>query len=145
MVDHLASPHLLEVLEGFRRRLGRELSNRALEQAVALRGADGRILDLLGEQGARPTDLAAGAWITKQAITKRIRDLERRGLVDVTPDPADGRAVLVTRTALGDDVWSVAKRAIADIEIDLAAEVGEERYAAFRSVLDELGVHMDDA
>ena len=138
MVDHLPVPHLLAGLEGIRHRLGLELAQRSLGSAVRLRGAEGRILDLLGQHGARPTELADGAWITKQAIGKRIRDLEMRGLVEIAPDPDDRRAVVVTRTPQGDETWAAALAAIAEIERELAAEVGEDRYAAFREVLDEL-------
>ncbi len=138
MVDQLRTRHLLAGLEGIRHRLGDELVRRASADAVRLRGADGRILDLLGDQGARPSELVDGAWISKQAVGKRIRELEARGLVEVEPDPHDGRAVVVSRTELGDRTWAAAMAAIADLERDLASQVGEQRYAIFRSVLDEL-------
>lgn len=138
MVDETELPHVLAGLEGMRQRLGHELTRRSLDDAVRLRGADGRILDLLGDHGARPTELADGAWISKQAIGKRIHDLRQRGMVEIAPDPRDGRAVVVSRTARGDRTWAAALAAIGDIERQLASEVGDERYATFRSVLDEL-------
>lgn len=105
-----------------------------------LRGSEGRILGLVSPDGSRPTSLAEGSWITKQAIGKRVRELEERGLVEVRPDPADGRAVLVHRTAKGDRVRAGAEAKIAELERDLAAEVGEDRYRTFREVLVELGL-----
>ena len=104
-----------------------------------LRGSEGRILDLVRAKGTRPTVLAEGAWITKQAIGKRIRDLEARGLVQLDPDPDDGRAVLVHRTAEGERVRTVIGEQIADLERELREQVGDERYRIFREVLDELG------
>src|SRR3954449_664956 len=96
-------PHLLALLDGFQRRLGREVSTRMRGTGV-LRGSEGRILGLIERDGTRPTSLAEGTWITKQAIGKRVRELEERGLVAVRADPDDGRAVRVHRTAKGERV-----------------------------------------
>jgi len=114
------------------------MSERRAARGPGLRGSEGRILSLIGRHGTRPSVLADGAWISKQAIGKRIHDLAERGLVEVEPDPADGRAVLVRRTAAGDRLLAVANSWIADVERDLASVVGEDRYAVFRQVLDEL-------
>ena len=104
-----------------------------------LRGSEGRILGLILPGGSRPTALAEGSWITKQAIGKRVRDLEERGLVSVRPDPEDGRAVRVHRTRKGESVKATAEVRIAEMERAFAEEVGEDRYRIFREVLDELG------
>jgi DNA-binding MarR family transcriptional regulator len=132
------SPHLLGLLEGFQRRLGREVEQRMRDTGI-LRGSEGRILGLIEPDGTRPTSLAEGSWITKQAIGKRVRELEERGLVAVAPDPEDGRAVRVHRTAAGERVKRHAEERIAELERDFAAEVGEDRYRVFREVLDALG------
>ena len=104
-----------------------------------LRGSEGRILGLIEPDGTRPTSLAEGSWITKQAIGKRVRELEARGLVAIEPDPEDGRAVRVHRTAEGERVKGHAEERVAELERDFAAEVGEDRYRIFREVLDVLG------
>jgi len=130
--------HLLAILEGFQRRLGREVSERMRDTGVQ-RGSEGRILGLIEEAGTRPTALAEGSWITKQAIGKVVREMERRGLVAVEPDPEDRRAVRVHRTAEGERVKATTEARVAELERDLAAEVGEERYRTFREVLRELG------
>ena len=130
--------HLLGLLEGFQRRLGREVAERMRGTGV-LRGSEGRILGLIDAAGTRPTALAEGSWITKQAIGKRVRELEERGLVAVVPDPDDGRAVLVRRTAKGARVKAATEGRIAEMEATFAEEVGTERWQTFREVLDELG------
>lgn len=131
-------PHLLMLLEGFQRRLGREMSTRMHGTGI-LRGSEGRILGLIEPEGTRPTSLAEGTWITKQAIGKRVRQLEERGLVAVQSDPDDGRAVRVRRTAKGERVKATTESRIAELELAFAAEVGEERYRTFCEVLAELG------
>jgi DNA-binding MarR family transcriptional regulator len=132
------SPHLLVLLEGFQRRLEHEVSTRMRGTGI-LRGSEGRILGLIGPGGSRPTTLAEGSWITKQAIGKRIRDLEERGLVVVRPDPDDARAVRVHRTAKGDRAKAATEARVAELEAAFAAEIGAERWRTFRAALDQLG------
>jgi DNA-binding MarR family transcriptional regulator len=133
-----AVPHLLAGLDGLQQRIGAGLARRIGPAQPALRGSQGRILSLIGPRGTRPTVLADGSWITKQAIGKRVQDLATRGLVTVEPDPTDGRAVVVRRTGEGDRLKILIEEQIADLEQEFADLVGPERYAAFRSVLDEL-------
>ena len=131
-------PHLLAGLGGLDQRIDAGLTRRMRGQAL-LRGSEGRILDLIGTDGTRPSVLAEGAWISKQAMGKRIHDLEARGLVTLEPDPLDGRAVIVRRTAEGDRIRMFAREQIADLEREFADLVGVDRYEVFRSVLEELG------
>jgi DNA-binding MarR family transcriptional regulator len=135
---HGTVPHLLAGLEVIQRRLGHELRRRFAGGHLVLRGSEGRILDLVEPAGSRPTALADGAWISKQAIGKRIQDLEARGLVRLGPDPSDGRAVLVHRTDDGERARAYIRSQISQLEEDLGAQVGPERYRVFREVLDEL-------
>jgi DNA-binding MarR family transcriptional regulator len=142
MVDRspaAATTHLLASLEQLDDRLGAGMRARAEAHGIQLRGSEARILDLIGPDGTRPTELAAGAWISKQAITKRISGLEARGLLRLEPDPADGRAVLVHLTADGLRLRDLALALIADLEDELVEQVGIDRYRTFRSILDELG------
>ena len=137
--DPSPSLHVLDAIEWLMRRLGHERARIEASDRPMLRGSQGRILHLLPPEGARPTELAQGDWITKQAIGQRVRELEEMGLVRTEPDPDDGRAVIVRRTPMGD---RTIRRIAADIdamERSWAEEVGEERYAVFRAVLDDLG------
>ena len=141
VVDDLSAAdrvHVLAALGALDRRIDRDMRHLRSPEAAGLRGSHGRILSEIGEEGSRPSALAAG-WISKQAIGQRIRELERRGWVAVSPDPSDGRAVLVHRTEAGERVRQAAVAAIAAMEERWAAAVGAERYATFRAVLDDLG------
>ncbi|GAA4986445.1 MarR family winged helix-turn-helix transcriptional regulator [Kineococcus glutinatus] len=63
-------------------------------QARALRAA-------CEAEGMRVSDLAGRLHIAPRSATEVARDLESRGLVARTPDPRDGRAVLLVATAEG--------------------------------------------
>ena len=133
------STHVLARLEALDRRIAADLRRLLPAETRDLRGSHGRILDLISESGTRPSTLAGGAWITKQAVGKRLRELAEHGLISQVADPADRRAVLVRRTPAGDRVRQTAVGAIGAMEAEWAADVGHERYATFRAVLDELG------
>lgn len=70
-------------------------------------GLDLREYDLLvhlaaaGEAGLRLRDLAARALISRSNVTRRVDDLDRRGLVERRPDPMDGRGVIAVLTPAG--------------------------------------------
>jgi DNA-binding MarR family transcriptional regulator len=143
MVDEEGGPtpgsHVVAAVERLNRRVGADLVRIASPEVAALRGSHHRLLDLIAEEGSRPSALTAGAWISKQAVGQRLRELEQRGLVSFAADPADGRAVVVRRTEAGDQVRRSAQLALAAVERGWADAVGPERYATFRHVLDELG------
>ncbi|MEZ5183654.1 MAG: MarR family transcriptional regulator, partial [Acidimicrobiales bacterium] len=120
------------------RRVGRELPGRLPVDVVGLRGSAGRTLGVLPAGGARPSQLAEGTSITKQAMGERLAEMEQRGWITIEPDPTDGRARIVRRTAEGDRVRAATERAIASVEAELAAQVGATRWATFLEVLGEL-------
>ena len=78
----------------------------------------------------RLTALAAAEHVTQPAMTQLVQRLERDGLVERLPDPADGRAVLVT---------------ITDAGAALSAERRAARADALAAVLDDLGPDEHDA
>jgi DNA-binding MarR family transcriptional regulator len=96
------------------------------------------VLRNLGEDGARPSEIAARAGVTRQAVTKVVRDLERLGLVRRHTDPADGRGVIVRYTERGREGLELARRRMLAIEDELAAQIGAERWAVVRSALEAL-------
>ena len=88
--------------------------------------------------GARPTELADRAQMTKQSMNYLVDYLEACGYVERAPDPMDGRARIVRLTSRG---WAVTDKArqIADqIEHDWAAHIGEQRMADLRRTLNDL-------
>jgi DNA-binding MarR family transcriptional regulator len=98
----------------------------------------GVVLRNLGDDGARPSELAARAQLTRQAITKVVDDLERLDLVRRDPDPEDGRGVVVRYTDRGRAGLAVARDRMRELEEEFAARVGADRWADVRAVLETL-------
>ena len=92
----------------------------------------------LGEDGARPSELAAHANVTRQAVTKVVADLERLGIVRRDPHPADGRGMIVRYTDRGLAGLDIARQRMLELEADYAARIGAARSAEARTILETL-------
>jgi DNA-binding MarR family transcriptional regulator len=107
----------------------------AAEGHEDLRFADGFVFQhLLG--GPLPVGaLAHRLGVSQQAASKSVADLERRGYISRTPDPADARARLVTLTDRGHDAIAGARRHRAAVTEELADRLGPRRVEAARRLL----------
>lgn len=76
--------------------------------------------------GARLTELARLAGMTKQSMGNLVDQCEAWGLVTRQPDPLDARARLIVFTPLGLDWLAAFKNAVAQAEAEFRAAVGNE-------------------
>jgi len=67
-------------------------------------------------EGLRLTELAARAGVTKQAMSELVTDLVKLGYLQTKPDPADGRAKLITFADRGRHAVDAAKKAFGTID-----------------------------
>jgi DNA-binding MarR family transcriptional regulator len=96
------------------------------------------VLRHLGEEGARPSEIAARAQVTRQAITKVLDELERLNLVRRESDPDDGRGVIAYYTPYGLTGLRIARARMDELEREFAAKVGMKRWETTRAVLERL-------
>lgn len=80
----------------------------------------------LPEAGARLTDLARHAGMTKQAMGALVSQCEAWGMVTRENDPTDARARRVAFTATGLAWLAAYQAAVAHTEDELRAAVGDE-------------------
>jgi DNA-binding MarR family transcriptional regulator len=88
--------------------------------------------------GRRATELAEEAQMTKQAMGYLITYLEQRSYVRRAPDPADGRASLITLSERGEQVERVAKQKAEEIEDAWAYLLGKDRLQELNRALSDL-------
>lgn len=100
------------------------LSNLAARQQIG--AAHIHITRHLPLQGARLTDLATQAGMSKQAMGSLVTACEAWGLVRREPDPLDGRAQRIVFTAVGLAWLAGFQRAVAQAEAEFQAAVGVE-------------------
>jgi len=103
-----------------------------------LRPAHAPVLQLLAPSGSRATELAGQLGVSKQAVGQLVSELEQCGYLERIPDPRDGRAQLVQRTARGWEVNRATRRAVQDLQDEWAQWVGEGRVVELRATLAEL-------
>jgi len=99
------------------------------------------VLRALSARPQRITELAACEGVTQPAITLLVNRLEDRGWVARGADPADRRAVLVTLTDAGRDVFDTLRaeyRALLHEEMATLDDGEVETLARAIDVLDEL-------
>ena len=95
--------------------------------------------------GLRPSELAARNQLSKQTINDLLKDLEKRGYLERTLDPTDGRARIVRLTKRGWDLNQVLSDMSFATEREWAQVIGEKRYDEFRSTLCELVAYTSPA
>lgn len=132
-------PHLGVLLQRVRRAIDDEVGWRITRAGFDnIRTGHGPVFTFLRLDGARLTELAARARMTKQAMGELVRELELLGYVERAPDPNDGRARIIRFTAKGRRADEVGILAIRDIECEWAAAVGPAPMDALRSTLTAL-------
>src|SRR5437763_2840064 len=91
-----------------------------------------------GPQGARPSELAARLRISKQALNYLLGELERLGYLERRADPDDLRSRRVALTRRGKAAAYTIRDAVREIERDWEKQLGRERFAQLRALLQEL-------
>ena len=92
-----------------------------------------------------PLSLARAMQVTKGTMTNTLGKLEAKGLVAIAPDPADGRAKLVSLTAAGLALRQAAIAALAPDLESLLGEFGERRFARATPFLAQVRDYLDRA
>jgi len=96
------------------------------------------VFQYMAQGRGRAVELAEQAQMTKQAIGYLISYLEQQGYLERAPDPADGRAAIITLTERGAQLEMVAKRLAAEIEDDWARLLGGDRLQELHLALTDL-------
>lgn len=90
----------------------------------------------LGDGGALPQKaLAQAAAIEQPTMAATLSRMERDGLVDRRPDPADGRGALFSLTPAAMKKARAVQRAIATVNADALRDLKDEDAEAFLAML----------
>jgi DNA-binding MarR family transcriptional regulator len=118
-----------------------ELARRGFEE---VRPGFSVVLRNLPPAGARVTDLAARASMTKQSMGYLVDQMAVAGLVEITPDLNDRRAKTVRLTRRGHEVVVTGVELAAAYEARLAEMLGKRKMTELRKVLTELYDRLED-
>ena len=96
------------------------------------------VLRYPGPEGRRPSDLAAEAGMSRQAMNYLLGQLEAAGYLVRADDPDDRRSKRIRLTDRGDAVRWTIRATVAGIEAELETELGTEHFTQLRERLAEL-------
>jgi DNA-binding MarR family transcriptional regulator len=99
-----------------------------------------RVLGMVPPEGVGVTGLAARCGMTVQGAGQLVTVMVDSGHLEVQRDTQDGRRRRVHRTARGHDLVLRSAATVHAMEERWAREVGVERYAVFRGVLEQLAL-----
>ena len=103
------------------------------------------VLGNIDTEGTRIAGLADRLGVTRQAVSQMVTELEKRGWVERSPDPEDGRAILVRHTSSGRTMLLDALEQMDDIERGYAATIGDKRMRSLKQSLLAIAAAADPA
>jgi DNA-binding MarR family transcriptional regulator len=128
---------LIAIVDRLTRLLANDMLTAAQDRGHAqIRPGHNPVFATLPREGARASDMAHRAGITKQSMGEAIRDMVDLGLVQMSQDPSDRRAKLVTWTEKGLAVAQDGKRHMYELEQLWTEKFGEQEYETTREVLE---------
>jgi DNA-binding MarR family transcriptional regulator len=121
----------LEVSVGYVLKQAQAALRAAMDEAlgpVGLTVSQYSCLELLGQRpGLSGSELARGAFVSRQSMNQVLRGLEDRGLLARPPTAAHGRALPTELTSAGRAALRTASSAVAEIEQRMLAPLDGER------------------
>lgn len=82
-----------------------------------------------------PVEIAKALGVSKQAVHRTIADLVTAGLVELQPDPNDGRAKKAIPTGDGIALGLAANSILQEVEQKLASRIGKSEGLQLRKIL----------
>ncbi len=86
-------------------------------------------------EGTRISEIARRSRVSKQTVGELIAGCESENLVRIVPDATDGRAKIVTFTALGKSIIVAEREIMEKMDAQLAKLLGKEKLADLRATL----------
>ena len=96
------------------------------------------VLQWPSPDGLRPSELAAQARMTKQAMNYLLGNMQQAGYLTRAKDPDDRRSRRIRLTARGHAVTEAMREIVREVEADWERELGAEPFAELRTLLGEL-------
>ena len=96
------------------------------------------VLRYPGPENRRPSELAADARMTKQAMNYLLGQMQQLGYLTRDDDPEDQRFKRVHLTERGHTVARTIRKTVAEIEAELERELGPAEFEKLRELLVQL-------
>lgn len=81
------------------------------------------------------SEVARRMGISRQAVYKVTRDLQKHGVLELIDDPNDGRQKVIAMTKLGEQIALDARECLVAVEAQLATRIGNKDLESLRAAL----------
>ncbi len=93
--------------------------------------------------GTNNNDLAIRAKVTKQAMSKVIKELQKSGYISSKTDPNDKRSTIFKLTSKGNSFIKCARESVGELMDEYRKLIGKKNYDGLLAQLVTIIVHMD--
>jgi len=97
----------------------------------------------IDSNGTNNNDLALRAKVTKQAMSKVIKELQKSGYISSKTDPKDKRSTIFKLTSRGEGLIQCAKKSVSELMDEYRKLVGKKNYDDLLIQLVTIIEHMD--
>lgn len=95
------------------------------------------IIMLIGEGIRRPSAIAERLGVSRQAVHQALKGLIEVDIVELAPDPKDGRAKIARLNKTGTPLHHQARVILEQLEDELGRRIGKRKVAALREILEQ--------
>lgn len=82
-----------------------------------------------------PSAIARRIGVSRQAVYRSTRELQKLGVLEMLTDPQNGNQKIIHMTEYGNRVALDARKALDDIEMELSKRLGQDDFAALKRLL----------
>jgi DNA-binding MarR family transcriptional regulator len=112
-------------------------SNLQISGGPEITHSQSMIIMLIGEGIRRPSAIAERLGVSRQAVHQSIKDLIDLEVVELVPDPRDGRAKVARLSRKGAPIHRKAQKILNKLEAELGSRIGNQRVASLRDILEK--------
>ncbi|MBK5214275.1 MAG: MarR family transcriptional regulator [Flavobacteriaceae bacterium] len=90
------------------------------------------------EVGTPSTALGPKMGMEATSLSRTLKSMEKKGLIDRKPNPVDGRGVLIHLTPFGKEMRDFSKKVVLGFDEAVQKNVSAEELQTFRKVADKI-------
>ncbi|WP_375237935.1 MarR family winged helix-turn-helix transcriptional regulator [Aurantibacter sp.] len=94
------------------------------------------LLSIDKEEGTPSTSLGPIMGMEATSLSRILKNMEQRGLIERKPNPLDGRGVIIHLTDFGKEKREYSKEKVLTFNNDIRSQVSEEKLKHFYEVAD---------
>lgn len=124
-IDYILRSTWLNVMKMYNEEAGKKGSTMATGFAL---------ISIDPEEGTPSTALGPKMGMEATSLSRTLKQMEQKGLVERKPNPLDGRGVLIHLTPFGKQMRDFSKRVVLDFDVAVHESISTEELNTFKKV-----------